>query len=407
MKKSIFFALGLAAVMASCSSDEIAENGQNINEQISSVEDANGDMAVADYRQINLGLSNAVTRGNGMVGGFEGNNKWNGETLYIYMMKHGTMTPATFVNHLGEVSKDIKLYNNTPVVAPVGINGDSRDDNKATCADGAINYYPMVGDFDFYGYHIDDAANGTPTVGNNNVTVPFKIDGSQDLMTGVTNFANDKDHPYQVNGEDGDGNVKEGRTYSAHAARHGVQPTLNFSHKLTRLTFVFAPGNAHAAGTDIDGLTEGIRITAVDILSPSEGTMTVASLTADEIGNITWSGNLDSLSIPKFTTIDLADKEVGTFSDDSEGIMLKPVDAGDSIQVVLHIAQKVKTNVDGTKTEVTTQYPFYVKVPDTGLVAGTSYKVKVTVYGLEDVQIHVTLEPWKQADEDLTYDEEA
>lgn len=422
MKKSIFFAMGLAAVMASCSSDDaLNESAPVIDGPVANlVEDANGDVAGNDYRTIKLGLTNsgASTRGTGMVGGFtDETNVWNGQSLYVYMMKHGTMTPATFVDSEGNTSTVIKLYNNEEVKAPVGTKGSSREDNEAECADGSINYYPMVGDFDFYGYHIDDAGTGAnPTVGQTAVTVPFKIDGSQDLMVGVTDFENDKANPYNVNGVKGDGNVKNGRYYSAHAARHGVQPTLNFTHQLTRLTFEFAPGNAHAAGNNIDGLTRGIRITDVDVYTKVNGNMTVAT-TADVNDTalnpyINWTGDAEAVKIPGFTELDLTGKwteegKVKVFTDESEGIMVNPVAAGDSLEVMLHIAQEVKTNVDDTFTEVTTQYPFKVAAPEGGLKRGTSYLVKVTVYGLEDVQIHVTLVPWEKANDPIEYDEEA
>lgn len=423
MKKSIFFAMGLAAVMASCSSDDaLTESTPVIDGPVADlVEDANGDVAGNDYRTIKLGLTTtgATTRGTGMVGGFTNEtNKWNGQSLYVYMMKHGTMTPATFVDSEGNTSTIIKLYNNQEVIAPKDATGQrdaENGSNEAECADGSINYYPMVGDFDFYGYHIDDAGTGNPTVGQTAVTVPFTIDGSQDLMIGKTDFDTDKANPYKVNGSQGDGKVKEGRFYSAHAARHGVQPTLNFSHQLTRLTFEFAPGNAHAAGNNIDGLTEGIRITDVDVYTKVDGRMTVAT-TADVDEDalnpyITWTGDAKAVKIPDFKELDLSGKwteetKTKTYTEESEGIIMAPVAGGDSVDVVLHVAQKVKTNNDGTMTEVTTQYPFKIAAPADGLLRGTSYKVSVTVYGLEDVQIYVTLDQWTKSDEIIEYDEE-
>ena len=43
-------------------------------------------------------------------------------------------------------------------------------------------YYVTGKYYDFYGYHIDDAAKGEPVKAATSVSVPFELNGSQDLM---------------------------------------------------------------------------------------------------------------------------------------------------------------------------------------------------------------------------------
>ena len=152
MKKMFFFALAAAGMLTACSNDDtLGGNGeQNVSEQ-----------------QIRLGVasSKVQTRGTGTVGGMtDDENKWAGQTLWVYMLQKGSM-------ELG--------YYKTPTEAAGAAVGTAVFDNKefkapntaastvsglATTADGAIAYYPVSGNYDFWGYRVDDAVTGTPDV---------------------------------------------------------------------------------------------------------------------------------------------------------------------------------------------------------------------------------------------------
>jgi hypothetical protein len=95
----------------------------------------------------------------------------------------------------------------------------------------------MTGQYQFYGYYTDDAANEALlriADDGSYYYVPFTIDGTQDLMTAAT-VAPDS---AKLGSE---GTAGRSNFYSSYAARRGVHPNLRFSHKLTRLQFFLQP----------------------------------------------------------------------------------------------------------------------------------------------------------------------
>ena len=118
---------------------------------------------------------------------------------------------------------------------------------EAMITDGTINYYPPQGNFDFFGYHGDDAVATTPTITKTDAlwTVPFTIDGTQDLMSTKAELTTDQNTTMT-----GAPTEHQKDYYSAYAARKGVHPTLTFKHLLTRLQFSVKAGNDAAAGNE-------------------------------------------------------------------------------------------------------------------------------------------------------------
>ena len=153
------------------------------------------------------------------------------------------------------------LYNNREMITPGSPDNlifqptvEATNDTKigeAMNADKSINYYPLSGNFDFYGYHLDDALDGTTAATYDADdrpfkktadlwTVPFIIDGSQDLMS--TKAALTAGDITKL----GSATYKD--FYSAKAARKKVQPVLSFNHLLSRFVFFVKAGRESAAG---------------------------------------------------------------------------------------------------------------------------------------------------------------
>lgn len=151
MKKMFFFALAAAGMLTACSNDDtLGGNGeQNVPEQ-----------------QIRLGVasSKVQTRGTGTVGGMtEDENKWAGQTLWVYMLQKGSMDLALYKTPAagGVATPDVEVFNNKEFKAPT--TADNTKSGLATTADGTIAYYPVSGNYDFWGYRVDDAAVGRYT----------------------------------------------------------------------------------------------------------------------------------------------------------------------------------------------------------------------------------------------------
>jgi hypothetical protein len=256
MKKSFMFvAVAAAGMLASCSSDSLTAGP-----------DPKIEPTQEERVPIQLAVSSpsvrATTRGTGTVGGVgDGENKWYGQTIKAFMFDKGSLDLA-----LEDPDDDNSvLYNNAAMLTPgegneIPGSTDPSNIGEAMLVGGDIKYYPPSGNFDFFGYHGDDAVADEPEIAKteNLWTVPFTIDGSQDLMSTKAVLL-----------QQAEGTIKQetamaGSTdfYSAKAARKGVQPILQFNHLLSRLAFVIVPGKDNAGGW-IAG-TDAVNYTAVE-----------------------------------------------------------------------------------------------------------------------------------------------
>jgi len=304
MKKYfIFAAVAAAGLLTSCSSsDDIAANDAG------SIENPDARQAI----RLNIGnVVDMSVRGTGTVGGVgTGTNVWSGQSINVFMFTKGTdaveAQEATYYADVDEyntakgtnltadeftaLSNDAKiktpatqaaaadayattlnltpvdattdpnnfLYDNQEMITPgsaenlipgMGATANTNE-GEAMIKNGTINYYPPAGNFDFFGYHADDAVATTAAIAKTDElwTVPFTIDGTQDLMSTKAELT-----PTQVSEM---GTNRPNDYYSAYAARKGVHPTLTFKHLLTRLQFSVKAGNDAAAGYEADVYTQ-------------------------------------------------------------------------------------------------------------------------------------------------------
>lgn len=407
MKKMFFFALAAAGMLTACSNDDtLGGNGeQNVSEQ-----------------QIRLGVasSKVQTRGTGTVGGMtDDENKWAGQTLWVYMLQKGSM-------ELG--------YYKTPTEAAGAAVGTAVFDNKefkapntaastvsglATTADGAIAYYPVSGNYDFWGYRVDDAVTGTPDVKLVDDTdteveanaatkrvVDIKINGSQDIMAGKATPSADEVTKL--------GNYDK-NFYSAYAARKGVQPNIIFNHLLTRFTFEVRAGSKATAGEGASGNTEAVRVQGVSVESLTDGKLTVAykGETKEAADLLTFTGNASPLTLKQRADVTadhndplvdlvevpltwpaVGEATVGDVIPVGEALLVAPGQTEYPLTIAL--AQKVKKNTaDIEKEDMALEQKATIKMDGTKkFEPGKSYKVTITVYGLEEIEVTATLVPW-------------
>lgn len=296
MKKMFFFALAAAGMLTACSNeDTLGGNGeQNVSEQ-----------------QIRLGVasSKVQTRGTGTVGGMtDAENVWAGQTLWVYMLQKGSMDLAYYKAPAvgGVATPDVEVFNNKKFTAPDAANNTKS--GLATTADGTIAYYPVSGNYDFWGYRVDDAAGATPVVKTVDDTgaeveanvatkrvVDIEIDGSQDIMAGKAAPSNDEVTKLGGYAEN---------FYSAYAARKGVQPNITFNHLLTRFTFEVRAGSKATAGAGASGNTEAVRVKGISVESLTNGTLTVAYTgeTKQAADLLTFTGDASALTLKQRAT---------------------------------------------------------------------------------------------------------
>lgn len=406
MKKMFFFALAAAGMLTACSNDDtLGGNGeQNVSEQ-----------------QIRLGVasSKVQTRGTGTVGGMtDAENVWAGQTLWVYMLQKGSMDLAYYKAPAvgGVATPDVEVFNNKKFTAPDAANNTKS--GLATTADGTIAYYPVSGNYDFWGYRVDDAAGATPVVKTVDDTgaaveanvatkrvVDITIDGSQDIMAGKAVPSTDEVTKL--------GNYAD-NFYSAYAARKGVQPNITFNHLLTRFTFEVRAGSKATAGLPAGGNTDAVKVTGVSVDSKTTGTLTVAytGATKEAAELLTFTGDASALT--------LMQRDETVADNNAALIDLKPVTltwpatgeatVGDAIKVgeallvapgeteyplTINLSQDVLEKVGEVKVTKPLEQKATIKMDGTKTFEpGKSYKVTITVYGLEGIEVTATLVPW-------------
>lgn len=408
MKKMFFFALAAAGMLTACSNDDtLGGNGeQNVSEQ-----------------QIRLGVasSKVQTRGTGTVGGMtDAENVWAGQTLWVYMLQKGSMDLAYYKAPAvgGVATPDVEVFNNKKFTAPDAANNTKS--GLATTADGTIAYYPVSGNYDFWGYRVDDAAGATPVVkivddNGDEVTadhmdqatkrvVDIEIDGSQDIMAGKAEPSADEVAKL--------GNYAD-NFYSAYAARKGVQPNITFNHLLTRFTFEVRAGSKATAGLPAGGNTDAVKVTGVSVDSKTTGTLTVAytGATKDAAELLTFTGDASALTL-KQRDAALADNNAPlvalepvslTWTDDAatigdvikvgEALLVAPGET--EYPLTISLSQDVLEQLTGAKVTRPLEQKATIKMDGTKkFEPGKSYKVTITVYGLQEIEVTATLVPW-------------
>jgi hypothetical protein len=358
-------------MLSSCSSDDVVSNDSGSIDDNSLV-------------PIRIGLGQTVTRGTGTVGGFtnDDDNVWYGQKINVYMLYKDSMA-------LAEFTKTVPIYENAEFTTP---NAGSYT-GLATASDNSIKYYPSQGRYDFWAYRLDDAKIiGGPTRGTENLTVQFKIDGSQDVMVA-------KAVPSAADIE----NVGN-RAFSAYAARHGVQPELVFKHKLARFTFEAIPGGPGAVNA-----TSPVWIDSIKVISKNTGTLVIASTgdTSGETQNIEWTSERDSLILKDRAVGDTPDMVMKAFEPKSlagmtVGIPEKVGDAllvapDDEYELVIFLHQDLPNQIGSTVTDKVV-YAYSSTINNTCL-AGNSYNIQITLWGLTDIQITTTLTKWEQGND--------
>ncbi len=396
MKKMYFLLLAAAGLMSACSNDDTTSSG--------------GSQELAKV-PIEIGVGNnavVTTRGTGTVGSEEDNKNWNGQYFNVYMLNKNTMTVAKFGND--DIYNNTILYHYSP--------------DYALRKDNTLKFYPENGEFDFWGYRIDDAKdNGNDPVMTFNtlesdptdtvsISTKFNIDGSQDVMSGKATLT---DKQKDTLGTQTD------RYFSAYAARRGVQPTINFEHLLTRLTFSVVAADRSAANV-FDVYAGPVSVNSIKVKSPYKANLVVAykdgysspdsCLTfEEETTDFTLKKRADN-SKTKDNLVDLGaiqlkwEGDTGTVIKAGEALLVAP--GKEAYDMTVYLSQAVNQNPEKPGSEKTLESSFPAKIQLASgkkFEAGHSYHVTIKVYGLQKILTRVTVTPWEN-DEDIIVDPE-
>ena len=313
----------------------------------------------------------------GSVGGTEAQgNVWNGQELKIYGFERSVtdFTSPAFID-------------NVSAIAPVGEQKGVLSVSNAAAGNEPF-YYESGFCYDFYGYYTDDAtpAETEPVKTAEGISVPFTIDGSQDLMIAKA------DQQADIDAAGAADKVTAARAYSAYAARRGVQPTLSFKHLLTRFTFKIVAGSASANDISVDKISLVSKTSgSIVVVGGERGLANIDETTAE----LFLQQRGENGSMEAFTPVKTEEWVEDRSNAVSVGESLMVIPAEDYVLTIY-------MSKDGSATEVnpTTTSLNITKVTDapegaTAFEAGYSYEVTAVIYGLEEVKITAALEPWK------------
>lgn len=254
---------------------------------------------------------------------------------------------------------------------------------------GTYYYYLQNTRYDFFGYHIGDATlTGGKSQDADGIYLDLAIDGSQDLLVAHADAAGMTlaDEAWRP------------RLFSAYTARapRNVHPELKFKHVLSRFQFYTIDGSQNAdvvltltnlwikdTKTDARLTVVGDPQTLVPEASPVADLYLKDDSGSTDLDHVVSTGNSTPVKV-------------------GESLMLMP---GETEYVLDFTISQVAAGPNPGTPEVRTVAPISVPVSG-GSLAGTSYKVNITVYSLEKIVVDVSLEEWADAAEEINIGQE-
>lgn len=378
MKKLMLIMLSASVMLASCNKS---------GKEAASPSQLDDSAPVAVQFTSNIQKSH-VTKGEGALDG------WNTQTLYVYGLRRDDNGKYVIASDpakpYDQADDNAYLIRNVDAEAPsAGLSGAINVYRTKPSGEdpGEFFFYRELCYYDFYAYFVDDAASPAPTESEDRIELGVTIDGTQDILLAKT------DREADIAGK----GVEKDKAYGAYAARREVVPNLVFEHQLARFNFKVKAGN-----TDTDG---AVTIKGVTVGSVTDGTLVIASNDPENYPLGLHPDDAEMVQL-QVVTDDDADylKPRVTVQDFGEPILVMP---GKQLYPVrLSFSQSGYTVDGGIRTQDLeidfTKANYTVpegQTKDVVATAGHSYDVTIIIYGLEQVEINVTMTEWKPSGE--------
>lgn len=412
MKKLFLFAVAAVALTAACS-----KQAPDVASNVSRGSDFELEPPVPV--QFASNLAHVATKSIGAL------DYWSAEDLYFYGIER-------FKDQSGRDSLDLdNLFianvketapNTTDPLHPVTVGTITL--NRALPGGGSEPYYYGNGNYEFFGYFVDDAAgtDPTPTIdfSDSTIILPVKIDGTQDLMVGYADrdsvikyeYERISELPMYTDTEGPSEDAVKSRLFSAYAIRKWtVQPKMYFHHKLTRFDFYVQSGESDAAGV--------IKVAGISVNSNTEADMVVAGQHIyDGLRNIAAPEDLVlNVKAPDGSLTPLVpltvDNEIPAPAYDAANPVRTKIDGsllvmpGQSIYdltLSLHQDDAQEPSSRPEKTQI--NFAKLLGGTHTQAMPGYKYNITLVVYKFREVEITVSIDEWKEGG-DIVLDPDA
>ena len=266
--------------------------------------------------------------------------------------------------------------------------------------DDPVNYYYSnnhpLNKFNFYAYYLDNLEKPTLTRTSDGISFDIEIDGSQDILTGHAELTQRQLNRIQAH-EEKDSLMNY--HYSTYTATRDIFPVINLDHQLVRLKFFIYPGDASAGA---------MTIQSIRIYANYKGTLTVAHRNMEEIGAV-WDRQKTWLTLrDEGDSLVLAtDKYCVPFQegDEKKSIYERTgMQVGESLLVppatsyTIEVST-IETGSDGTNTPYVTEY--VIENKDL-FKANYEYRIRIGLYGPEQMSVDAILTGWAAGGEVIT-----
>lgn len=390
MKKIFLAVLAIAAMMVSCQKEGLVDNQKETPE-----------VEVNEPQPVILGsnlFKAPVTKG--AVNTIE---DWKGDMgndkfIYVWALNQNAAAEIDYPNP-AEPAKISKVFIKNVAATLADETGTTPDTGnlgslKLVDSDDKPFYYGTdnADIYDFYAYYL--GYNPGEVDGNyfegGTITVPdVQIKGDNDIMIASTDRVADA-----INNEGQ--MVNPNLLYSQYSARHGVTPNLVFKHQLSKFTFFVQ----YAGESDCDIELTGITFNKVS----KSGQITLSKDNQKFVADEAQEADYINVEINEIEHLYKKVDETDDYYQNAGDIMVAPA-------AEYNIAIMFKQTFDGQvepKAFDNTETLNPGKVEDingnrlTGddllsFKAGKNYNVYITVYGLEEVKVDVTLTEWDEA----------
>ncbi len=289
--------------------------------------------------------------------------------------------------------------------------------------DGKTRYYSMAHQnykYKFFTFYADDAYNkGNIQPDQKRVTMPVRIDGTQDILHGFayhTEQELDKELDKIPSGDSESKVMTQHRQemlYSTIAGHRGINPIFRIKHLLTRLNLKVRGGTSH----EISESYKSMIVTGISISSPTEGTLVIANDNWTESTYLNdWKNNQILIFDPK-SNKDLKCKvkteghrhpeceDIPGFhiSTDELQVVSEPLLVAPTSSYHLTIYTKRWEDDRTVSTPPAIHYDLVLSDGQGGskpFEAGKEYTIHIYVYGEQDIKVAVAdLPSWDKGDD--------